>query len=160
MAPAAKHLLLLSTVLLAQQAIAQFDYNTTLLGTVTTFINVSTIPGEWLQAASIVPAVRRANIKTCIASACSVTSHMPYRRRRLPALQRMLSSACMDVDVQTCLRAKRKCCCGNKASLLIIDIGRCSCIICMHTQISQEHVLYSSTHSFMGCHMHASYGQI
>ena len=71
MAPAAKHLLLLSTVLLAQQAIAQFDYNTTLLGTVTTFISVSTIPGEWLQAASIVPAVRWANIKTCIASACS-----------------------------------------------------------------------------------------
>jgi len=49
MAPATKHLLLLlSTVLLAhlQQTIAQFDYNTTLLGTVSTFINVSTIPGE------------------------------------------------------------------------------------------------------------------
>ncbi len=71
MAPAAKHLLLLSTVLLAQQAIAQFDYNTTLLGTVSTFINVSIVPGEWLHATSIVPAARRANIKTSNASACS-----------------------------------------------------------------------------------------
>ncbi|KAL0042039.1 hypothetical protein WJX77_001435 [Trebouxia sp. C0004] len=45
MAPATMHLLLLlGTVLLAQQATAQFDYNTTLLGTVSTFINVSTTP--------------------------------------------------------------------------------------------------------------------
>ncbi len=63
MAPATKHLLLLlGTVLLAQQAVAQFDYNTTLLGTVSTFINVSTIPGEWIQTASIVLVVRRANM--------------------------------------------------------------------------------------------------
>ncbi|KAA6414342.1 MAG: hypothetical protein FRX49_13713, partial [Trebouxia sp. A1-2] len=37
-------LLLLGTLLFAEQATAQFDYNSTLLGTVTTFINVSTIP--------------------------------------------------------------------------------------------------------------------
>lgn len=40
-------LLLLGTLLFAEQATAQFDYNSTLLGTVTTFINVSTIPGDW-----------------------------------------------------------------------------------------------------------------
>ena len=67
MAPATKHLLLLlGTVLLAQQATAQFDYNATLLGTVSTFINVSTIPGEWLWTTSIVLAVRLANFNTRI----------------------------------------------------------------------------------------------
>ncbi len=40
-------LLLLGSLLFAQQTTAQFDYNSTLLGTVSTFINVSTIPGNW-----------------------------------------------------------------------------------------------------------------
>ncbi|DBA85172.1 TPA: hypothetical protein ACH3X2_005885 [Trebouxia sp. C0005] len=47
MAPATKHLLLLiGTILLAQRATAQFDYNTTWLGTVLAFVNVSIIPGH------------------------------------------------------------------------------------------------------------------
>jgi len=39
-------LLLLGSLLFAQQTTAQFDYNSTLLGTVSTFINVSTVPGD------------------------------------------------------------------------------------------------------------------
>lgn len=59
MAPATKHLLLLiGTILLAQRATAQFDYNTTWLGTVLAFVNVSIIPGEWLQTASVILALR------------------------------------------------------------------------------------------------------
>ena len=47
MSRALTSLLLLGSLLFAQQATAQFDYNSTLLGTVSTFINVSTIPGDW-----------------------------------------------------------------------------------------------------------------
>ncbi len=47
MSRAITSLLLLGSLLFAQQATAQFDYNSTLLGTVSTFINVSTIPGNW-----------------------------------------------------------------------------------------------------------------
>lgn len=47
---ATKLLLLLGVFLVAQKSDAQFDYNTTLLGTVSTFINVSTIPGDVANA--------------------------------------------------------------------------------------------------------------
>ena len=46
MSRAIPSLLLFGSLLFAQQATAQFDYNSTLLGTVSTFINVSTIPGD------------------------------------------------------------------------------------------------------------------